>query len=209
MGAQINNYLRHRKAFGNVGRPASLNIVEVSKGMQADEPHLPAYDTTKWCFYGGEVFGRPTTDVEALWQVKGIISTLELGASVKVNDGAFLRPSYPRLLIDASFQRTAYWETRPSGAEMPAHFYPCKPAVYDAWFLQEFKLAVGHHDARLVMMTFKIHYEQIDARMRAGRECPATYIQAMLDNVCCAPLNPSRDNCYRSADRALTRVFTG
>ena len=187
--------MRRRKAFGNTGRPASLVIVEVSKDMQAEEPHLPPYDTTKWCFYGGEAFGRPANSVEALWQVKGMITALELGACVKVNDGAYLRPSYPRLLCDTSFKVIAHWETRAVGTEPPAHFYPCKPAVYDAWFMQEFKLAVDHQDPRLVMMTFKIHYEQVDARMRAGRECPATYIQALLEHVCCAPFSPSRDCC--------------
>ena len=187
LGVQINNYLRRRNALGNVGRPSSLSIIEVSKGMQSDEPHLPAYGVAKWGFQGKEPFAAPATPVEALWQVKGMLTTLEVGSCVKVNDGGFLRPSFGRLLCDTSYKVIAHWETLPAGTEPHAYYYPCKPAVYDAWFLQEFKLAVQHNDASLIMKTFKIHYEQIDARMRAGRECAATYVQGMLDNVRLAP----------------------
>ena len=161
----------------------------MTKGLQSDEPHLPAYAKTEWGVFGSERFVQPTTAMQALWQVKTMITTLELGASVKVNDGTFLRPSFPQLKIDQTYKVQAHWEVQVTSSSTSRitvpneYYYQCKPPVYDAWFLQEFKLATKHSDAGLIMETFRIHYDQVDARMRAGRECAATYIQALLDNV--------------------------
>ena len=181
---KLSNEMRGRPQLDARRRPESQALVDVCKAMQGEYPHLPPLATTAWGLFGQPKFERPLTALEALHQIQTGIRTLELGSTVKVNEGKYLKMSFNRLLVHDGYKQVAHWEGVDATTGKHKEVYiAVHPWVYDAWAEIEHKLGQAHNDPSVMMSTYHAHYDQLDRAMRDGREPASTYLARLISGV--------------------------